>query len=297
MRALWLYVFLILAPLRGASAATRDPFSLAISAVQESVMSGRPIIINVAITNTSKTSMPVRFTSPVCDFRFAVLDSRKQPVRSLEDCNAASIMGRNIETEIKPGESLEETAEINLFKDMSRVGDYTIQAEHEIPVGFGKGLVKSNPIHLTVTKIQPFLLTIGVYSEGKFPTIAGGLTVKAGAAVGINIEKKNLSDHDMDCAGAWSRLTGLDDQYRYDVRDFHNHPVKVRRIDEPLREFRGPDNQVCKAGMSEWSGNITLSRRYDLRRPGVYTIQISQPVSEHSEELVKSNIVTFKVTR
>jgi hypothetical protein len=51
----------------------------------------------------------------------------------------------------------------------------------------------------------------------------------------------------------------------------------------------------CIPGESAGS-SVTLTKLYDLGRPGVYTIQIWQPVSDNpTDGVVKSNIITVTV--
>jgi hypothetical protein len=159
-------------------------------------------------------------------------------------------------------------------------------------------VVKSNIITVTVTQARPFVLRIAGYSDGEFGP-DDRLAAKAGANIGINIEKKNVSKLEIDCSSAMNNLTGVDDRYQYDIRDSSGTPVGKRAIEERSFPYsRGGDRTApCKPGESAWSNNVTLTRLYDLSRPGVYTIQVSRPISDNpTDGAVKSNKIAVTVT-
>jgi hypothetical protein len=57
-----------------------------------------------------------------------------------------------------------------------------------------------------------------------------------------------------------------------------------------------PTRWKLKPGEAQ-AGTATITRLYDLSRPGNYTIQVSQPLSDNPEDgVVKSNTITVTVT-
>jgi hypothetical protein len=195
--------------------------------------------------------------------------------------------------------------EITRIYDLSQQSDYTIQISQPASDKRDAEVIQSNTVKLTVTEDDsviekarpPFKLEISAYSDGKFATTTGGLIVKIGAEVGINIFKANTSLHrEEDCVIVENPTTGLDEKYQYDVRDSSGNPVRKRAIDRPEPFITPSTPCTIKPGESQGSDSNTITRLYDLRNPGKYTIQVSQPISRKIEDgVVKSNAITVTV--
>ncbi len=140
---------------------------------------------------------------------------------------------------LKPGESMDINGDyLSRLYDLSQPGEYMVQLSRTVSGDPKDGVVKSNTIALSITDddsaiekaTPPFELSITPYSLGRVGTTNGGLVVKAGAEVGINIVKRNTSKHEEDCSGDWSALSGLDEKYQYDIRDSSGNPVGKHTI-------------------------------------------------------------------
>ena len=123
--------------------------------------------------------------------------------------------------------------------------------------------------------------------------------VKPGETVVIALRKINISGHEIakrsDPNSAW----GL----QYDVRDSIGNPVAHNPPRTPGGFIVGPGPQPVvdpeSATMKPDEArvrSIYLSEGYDISKPGTYTVQISQHISEDPKsDVVKSNIITIKV--
>lgn len=122
-------------------------------------------------------------------------------------------------------------------------------------------------------------------------------SAKAGSQIGIGIQMKNLSDHDINCSTAFAN--GVDKAFRYDVRDADGKSVPKRKRKHPEigEEGSGYPPCVLKPGGTTTSSAV-LSTVYDLETPGTYTIQVSRPISDQHEKsgMVYSNKITVTVT-
>ncbi|HXW91736.1 MAG TPA: hypothetical protein VEK33_14390 [Terriglobales bacterium] len=280
------------------------------------VKTGSDIYLGIVTTNTSRHSLScMRVTNYVTNldpaYQYDVRDVSGSPVGK-HAIDAEPLVGafRGMGCTFKPGES--STSGGNLITklyDLSQPGDYTIQVSQPVSSDPNADVVKSNTLEITVTDddalieraTSPFVLMIAGYSDGHFGytdnilETDSKLDVKAGAEIGINIEKKNTSKHDIDCFSAWSNLSGLDEGYQYDLRDANGEPVAKRGVQNPLPFTRGPGAQVCKPGETGASNNIILTRAYDLSRPGKYTVQVSQAAPGYGPGVVKSNTIKISV--
>ena len=241
-------------------------------------------------------------------YEYDLRDSSGNPVKKNARTapEIGSFMGMGCR--FKSGESSTSSSLITTAYDLSKPGQYTIRLARRISekAGVDEGFVKSNVLTVTVTddesaldKATPrFALSIAAYSNGRPSETNVPFVVRAGKDVGINITKRVTSKHDVDCSTAWSNMSGLDEKYQYDVRDSAGNPAAKHAILSPLPWASQTSSQVCRPGEGDsGSGNNSITRLYDLSKPGSYSIQVSQPVSDNpADGIVKSNIIRVRVT-
>jgi len=272
-------------------------FTIAISPENSQVMAGFPLRVKTLLTNTSNHPMNVSHELGELDlaYRYEVRDSggRLLGQKKVETPAQGSV----VVIMLKPGESSAGLTDLSAGFDLTRPGVYSVQMRKPVSTDPNAEVIESNIVMVTVTEARPFMLRIGGYANGRPGTTEEGVVAKVGENVGINIEMRNMSTHEIDCSGAWSNLSDLDEKYQYDVRDSSGNPVARHRIESPLPYTRGPDIHSCKPGESGSSGNNSITRLYGLNRPGVYTIQVSRVVSDNpADGVVKSNKIMVTVT-
>jgi hypothetical protein len=126
----------------------------------------------------------------------------------------------------------------------------------------------------------------------------GDSTVKDGLYVTLRIKKTNTSDHEIT---KWPQ-TGEPFGDHIEVRDSSGALVGPRKSSGPAifwggeARLSGTKDMVLQPGESK----IDFARVgswFDLRKPGTYTIQVSQHVSSDPDSaVVKSNKVTITIT-
>ena len=276
------------------------------------VKTGSKIYLTIKKTNTSKGNLGCdRLTNSMTNldpaYEYDVRHHNGNPVvkHVINHLELASTDLHGLGCEFKPGESSTSGGnEITRLYDISQPGEYAVQVSQPTSDKPDATAVKSNTLTLTVTDddsvieqaTTPFALRIDAYAEG---VSSYNLAVKAGEEVGIHIVKTNTSmRREEDCSMTHNSMTGLDDKYEYEVRDSAGNPVGKKAITSP-EPFASVPSQGCtiKPGASQTSF-ATMSRLYDLSRPGNYTIQVSQPASDNpADGIVKSNVISVKVTR
>jgi hypothetical protein len=266
-----------------------------------------------------------------CGYYYNVLDSSGNLVdrrnsdgsHLMGDGRGGHLIGTK-DNVLQPGESGIDSDLVGSWLDMSAPGTYTIQVSAHVSDNPNSAVVKSNIITVTVlpakskppaeskptaeseppeesmpsadeldsqTTKQPFAVIIHAYNP----------QVKVGDPVGIGIEMKNISDHEIDCAAANSN--GTDRNYRYEVLDEHGHPapkIVTKAPSEKTPCILGPGNNAFYSGTQ-------ISDAFDFSRPGKYTIQLSRPIwgddqipgtgrtAQNSQAVVKSNRITITV--
>lgn len=155
--ALAILLMHLLAP-AGMQSSQADPFLVSIRISNNSVKLASPVAIEVTTKNTSQTPVKLSLTNPVLDYAFAVVGPDGVPVpetnelKKMKDRSKPVIFTRQITKVLQPGQSISERVQISDYYDFSKLGDYTISAQREIPewVRAGKGNVKSNSLIVTV---------------------------------------------------------------------------------------------------------------------------------------------------
>jgi hypothetical protein len=127
-------------------------------------------------------------------------------------------------------------------------------------------------------------------------TTAESPTVAAGADVWIKVRVTNTSNRDLDDSGGFSDRTGLDPNFRFDVRDDRGKPVPKRTYPHAELGVTGePVNRTIAPGET-LTQEQRVSALYDMRKPGKYVIRVSRRASDNPRDgEIKSNAVTVTV--
>jgi hypothetical protein len=281
----------------------KPAFSMALSTRQTVVEVGSPLVVRLAITNTSDHD--VCTGAPPCPpVQISVLDSEGKPVpetpygRELHGkvwpsalingfSRSGSLFAAPPIPPMRPGETRKETPhDVIREYDLSKPGTYTIQVRRSDP--YSQSLVESNILTVTLVPAPErpktsFTLTISTDED----------TVRAGDKIPLTTDVTNRSDHDIVYDMAYSKLD-------IEVRDPQGN---LAALTEGGREFRRQfgtagslyNRQYIKPGDTMPGGNVAIQAYYDMNRPGDYTIQVSQSDDE-TKTWVKSNILTVTVT-
>jgi len=145
----------------------------------------------------------------------------------------------------------------------------------------------------------PFTLAISVNLHNPSQDEPGDKTVDVRSGVSVRIRKTNITDQEIPKPGPENGPFGC----LFDIRDGGGNPTPPRkRSSGSLVGGGGPapilgtKDTVLQPGESI-SYFAPVSEWYDLSKPGIYTIQVSQHVSsDPNSAVVKSNKVTVTVT-
>jgi hypothetical protein len=137
--------------------ATNRPFTLVIRSEAKSVKAGSAVEIKLSLTNDSAQDIDASanisdLTGADPNFIFEVRDAAgifvaKREYEHPELATGHAMLNRVI----KPGKTLEETADIGRLYDMNRPGEYNIQASRRASENEKDGVIKSNKIRIIVT--------------------------------------------------------------------------------------------------------------------------------------------------
>jgi len=144
---------------------------------------------------------------------------------------------------------------------------------------------------------SPFTLTISANPTNPVLEDMADQTVKAGSSVTLLIRKTNISDRQII---KWPTTGGLFGD-SFEVRDSSGNLVKLRNSNKVGAlaggegRLIGTKDMVLQPGESKID-YAPISDWYDMSRPGTYTVQVSQHISnDPKSDLVKSNIITITV--
>ncbi len=132
---------------------------------------------------------------------------------------------------------------------------------------------------------QPFAVSI----------TANNAQVKAGSNVCVRVTLTNTSSVDLAMKGGASAPTGLDPNYRFEVRYQGGGLIQKKAYPHPEIFRAARYNYLLKPGESHTQDECP-SASYDMRTPGQYTIQAFRPTSGPSSGgEIASNIVNVTV--
>jgi hypothetical protein len=141
----------------GQGNSAKPPFTIVIAVESATIKAGSGVSINARLANTS--NQPVDASGCYCGpagldsaFTWEVRDDKghlaaKRVYPHPELATGSAILNRIIQ----PGGEISGDQDISRLYDMTKPGKYVIQASRAIPKEMGGGVVKSNPVSLTVT--------------------------------------------------------------------------------------------------------------------------------------------------
>jgi hypothetical protein len=159
------------------------------------------------------------------------------------------------------------------------------------------GTSQSAPTSQGEQASSPFTLTISYNQQNPNLETVSGQVVRAGSWVGFRIRKTNVTDHEIiklsDAPGASG--------YMYEVRDASGNLVELKKHKDLImtsdgeNRVQGTKDMVLQPGESKINFE-SLESLYELDKPGSYTIQVSEHISNDPlSDVVKSNIITITV--
>jgi hypothetical protein len=141
-------------------------FAISIAPSQNALQPGTPVwnvgasvFVIVTMTNNSNRTLHLSLINTAFDYRMTVQDDATgQPVseteqyRKMKESQKSQFQtARFIVVTLKPHESCRDTIDVSYLYDLSPLGEYSIQVEHDKPTELGKGGVRSNVINATIT--------------------------------------------------------------------------------------------------------------------------------------------------
>ncbi len=149
----------------------------------------------------------------------------------------------------------------------------------------------------TVASHPPFTLTISCNQQNPDVENTTDHVVVSGVAMSVRVRKTNITDHEIMKRSHAGHYYGYD----FEVRDSSGNLVGPRHPNELM--LKGGDkggivsgvNDVLRPGES-YIDFFPVASRFNMTKPGVYTIQVSAHVSDDPKsDVVKSNILTVTV--
>ena len=291
------------------------PFTLTIRANKPVEFAGSQIFVWVIQTNISTHVVDctaAHMDSTDVSYHYDAWDENAKPVNKI-DYGIPYVSGVHSSSHgdicnLEPGKSFEKELIVSFLYDFSKPGKYSIQLSRRALVdsnGYRVGeWVKSNTITITVlpakaeTPNQPFTLTISYNQQNPDLESISDQVVKAGSWVGFRIRKTNISDHEIikisDAAGASG--------YMYDVRDSSGNLVNYKKHNNLIDGMMMTSGGEVRIGgtkdmvLQPLESNINfepLDSWHEIDKPGTYTIQVSEHVSnDPKSDVVKSNTIT-----
>jgi hypothetical protein len=151
------------------------------------------------------------------------------------------------------------------------------------------------------TPNPPFTLTISYNQQNPNLEITSDQAVKAGSWVGFRIRKTNISNHEINKVSDAVGASG----YMFEVRDGDGNLVEYKKHNDLIdgkvitsggeNRIIGTKDMVLQPGESKVNFE-PLNNWYEIDKPGTYTIQVSEHVSnDPASEVVRSNTITVTV--
>jgi hypothetical protein len=119
---------------------------------------GEPVRVIVIMINQTKRDVHYTLTNPGMDWEMDVRDSAGNPVgetdwfRQMKENRKSGsfIVARNFFGTLRPNQKAQDVIEVQMFYDLSRAGEYSIQVQRTFP-DVAKDLIKSKRLILTIT--------------------------------------------------------------------------------------------------------------------------------------------------
>ena len=152
------------------------------------------------------------------------------------------------------------------------------------------------------------LVSTGVISAQTEPAPTLSITlsspqasVKSGTEIWIDAVTTNLSDHPARIGFLPGPYESIDLSMIVQVRDTHDHPVGPEKMDQsackgqPNCRIMIMESRPLGSGESIKDHFSLDKKKYDMVKPGAYTVQVVFQ-NQETHETVKSNILTLTVT-
>ena len=308
------------------SSNSQVPLSIALTALQQRILAGAPVKLQVVTTNTSTQPLDfwVEYTSDLGGwvYRVSVVDgSGNVPAstmrgRTFEYNDKKSpnvgpgtfLLGNGGFTELQPGKTTVDVIDVGRLYDLSQPGTYTIQVRR---FGEGSGWVTSNAVTVTVVPSGNTPSGQTASSEPPFSlTISSppGDSVRLGLPIGLNVVTTNTSNHNINLWAEKAELEQAGATYNIVVHDAtgavpplteFGHKANSRKdvprdTNPDVMSSGNGTGLVLKPGES-WRDAISVNDLFILQKPGDYSIQVER-FDPASKTMVKSNTVTVTVT-
>jgi hypothetical protein len=260
--------------------AHKEPFSIAISAVDPVQPEGYGVAIRVRLTNMSDRKISGSGTYGYgADLGFEYSVRRVGGVALRRVKHEGPLMGSFRFSTLGPGESMEEVTDIGHLYNFTP-GKYAIQLWRSISTNPGAGVVKSNTIQVTI--LPPDFSVAVEAPKGPF---------KAGSQISVMVRLTNTSGHPM----AISVLPGGELDPNYVCWCYNSAGKAVMRDHIRGKEAGTGRTQILKPGKS-YDELVPISAACDLSKPGEYRVLLfRQDANDPEHRSVKSNEIKIKV--
>ena len=129
----------------------------------------------------------------------------------------------------------------------------------------------------------------------KITLSAPSSAVVQGSEVRIRIELANLYKSDIGCTG--EIVDGADLSYRYEIRGPDDQPIPNRVSNTPELDEDGKFVFCTLAPGKTFVEDVELALRYDMTRPGTYSIRVSRfNETDPKGPRIQSNALAITIT-
>ncbi len=256
------------------------PFSIAISMPATELRSGSQVWVDVTLTNTADQILMVP------RIQLVVRDMQGRPAKLTREAEAEESQGpapgSQRGTFIDPGKSVESDEVISKSYDLSRPGEYVVQAV----ASYGGLKAKSNQLTVIITdsgqevpSAGPFTLTVTSPHNA----------VKQGSTILLKVRLVNTSNRDLSIDNTKFDLLIEDTEGNSSPATEASKKLKKQQVEPSFHNlFSLHPGETLRT-------NIEADKFYVLG-PGKYLVHL-QKVDDETKSVVKSNPVTVTVVR
>ncbi len=304
-----------------------NALSLTISAVQDAVLAGSPVLVKAVLTNKSNQDLcmlvPIggMYTANVHDAEGNIPPETKLgfyhdshvyvgKVAGVTELDMRYLNGNMLSVVHKPNESDVHTVDVSRFYNLDQPGTYTIFLSLAVfPAD------KSNAVAVTVVPTPAATPATGAQQASVSAPFSLNIraddSARLGSSVDVYVVTKNVStqsivlrrqEHPQD--------TGmLGSVFRVDISDSLGNSLPETALGESTDQTHqsAPDPAAMASARAagtlvslkpgqDWRNTLRVSDLYDLSKPGLYTIQVRR-WDDETKTWVKSNTITVTVTQ
>jgi hypothetical protein len=297
------------------------PFSIDIASTGRDFEAGRPVSIQVTITNTSDRSLSFfqeyiigsSHPGPLYGIRIVDNEGNVPPdtklgriVRYWQESspnvgNGTIMSGKGVYDQVAPGQSFTRTVMLSSFFDLSRQGDYTVQFLKSA-VG-SEGAEVSNIIKVHVHASPHDIQTSPRSAATDIELSVNGLSeIKLGEALRADIVTKNVSNHPVVIEMGKPSADQLGSTYKVTVTDSKGQKL-------PQSGFgleTGNANDIAPTAISphpagvylcllpgeSWTDTVNIGKLFAINNPGQYAFQVQRWNSAAKAWVTSSPIVS-----